>query len=108
MARPSNQDIYNRTPQLEAGSEAAVATAQAQYPTGKVIEAEVKDDGSGYEVTIGVQEGDIYKIYDVTLDAAGAVTGTEERPNVPPGQEKAHAHPKEKPLKERKPHAKVK
>jgi hypothetical protein len=34
----------------------------------------------------------------VKLDAAGAVTSTEERPNVPPGH-----HKKDKPLKERKP-----
>jgi outer membrane protein assembly factor BamA len=98
MARPSNQDIYNRTPELEAGSEAAVATVQAQYPTGKIVEAEVDETTGTCEVTVGVQEGEVYKIYEVKLDASGAVTSTEERPNVPPGH-----HKNDKPLKERKP-----
>jgi outer membrane protein assembly factor BamA len=103
MARPTNQDIYNRTPELEAGSEAAVAAVQALYPTGKVVEAEVDETNGTCEVTVGVQEDDAYKIYDVKLDANSAVTSTEERPNVAPG----HAHKKDKPLKERKPHAKT-
>jgi hypothetical protein len=100
MARPSNQDIYNRTPELEAGSEAAVATVQAQYPSGKIVEAEVDETTGTCEVTVATAEADgSYKVYDVKLDASGAVTSTEERPNVPPG----HAHKKDKPLKERKP-----
>ena len=100
MARPSNADIYNREPELEEGTEAAVAAVQAQYAGGKVVEAEHKDDGS-CEVTVAVQDGENYKVYEVQVDANGAITGTEERPATPPGHAK-------KPLKERKPHAKLK
>jgi hypothetical protein len=109
MPRPSNQDIYNRTPELEAGSEAAVAAVQALYPTGKVVEAEVDETNGSCEVTVATAEADgTYKVYEVKLDANSAVTSTEERPNVPPGHLKDKKEKIEKPLKERKPHAKVK
>lgn len=103
MPRPTNEEIYNKAPEIEEGSEAAIAAAQAQYPNAKVIEAEVKDDGSGSEITLAYVDADgtTYHVVEVTLDANNAITGTDERPNVPPGQAK-------RPLKERKPHGKFK
>ena len=106
MPRPSNQDIYNREAHTEAGAEQAASTAQALYPDAKMIEAEVKKDDIGaiigYEVTMGWLEGEAtYHILEVQLRPDYSVSGTEERPNVPPGA--AHKPDKhEKPLKERK------
>lgn len=118
MARPTNQEMYDREPELEAGSEAVVAAVQAAHPEHKIIEAEVDNDPTtgaalGYEVTSGWVDADgtTYHILESTFDADGTLTGEEERPNVPPGQAKEkHDKPdkKEKPLKARKPHAKVK
>jgi len=108
MGRPTNADIYARPPHIEAGAEGAIALAQSQYGNSKVLEAEVvtSDDGTvtGYEVTLGWVDGTETHIMVVSMDAAMGNVTYEERPNVPPGQEKPK-HPKheklEKPLTER-------
>jgi hypothetical protein len=95
-------DQYNRTPEIEVGSESAVAIVQAKYPNCKIIEADVLDDGSGTVVKLGLLEDDnTARIVDVTLDKNNVITKEEERPDVPPGQIN-------KSLRERKPHAKIK
>lgn len=106
MARPSNQDIYDREMEIEEGAEGAADVVIAFYPDKKLIEAEAKLDEEGavigYEVTVGWVDldGVTYHILEVRLDASLTITSTEERPNVPPGHVK-DKH--EKPLKQRKP-----
>ena len=109
MGRPTNAEIYERLPgTIEPGAEGAIALAQSQYGNSKVIEAEVMRDDSGnitgYEVTLGWVDGTNTHIMVVSMDAAMSNLAYEERPNVPPGQEKPK-HPKhekmDKPLKER-------
>jgi hypothetical protein len=101
MNRPSNTAIYNRTPEIELGSENAIAVVQAKYPNCKIIEADVLDDGSGTEITLGLMDGDSARIIDVVLNKENVILTETERPDVPPGLAKQT-------LKERKPHAKLK
>lgn len=112
--RPTNQEVYERTTEIEAGAEAAAGTAQAAYPDHKLIEAEVKTNAAGavtgYEVTMGAYTEDpatgerTYTITEVRLDVNGAIAGTEDRPDVPPGQEdKEKGGKPEKPDKHEKP-----
>ena len=89
--RPTNEDLYNKDPEIEPGTEQAVAAAQAAYPTGKVLESKsIKGESevvTGYEVTVGYQdEQSAYHIVELEMDAQCTITSTEERPDQPPGQ----------------------
>lgn len=98
MARPSNEDLYNKEPEIEPGTEQAVAAAQAAYPNSKALEAKqttMEGGATGYEVTLGyIDEANAYHIVEVEMDASCTILSTEERPNEPPGQ--ANKPPKDK------------
>ena len=96
--RPTNEELYNKEPDLEPGTEQAVAAVQTANPQiTKMLESEIlSDDASmttGYEVTGGWQdnpgmESEVTHIVEYTLDADCQITGQEERPADPPGQAK--------------------
>jgi hypothetical protein len=88
--RPTNADLYNKAVDIERGTDVAVATVMAAYPNTKVLSAEVhgEEDGEpdGYVVTLGWQEETGTHILEVGVAADGTtITGSHERPNVPPG-----------------------
>jgi hypothetical protein len=92
--RPSNQELYEKSPEIGDGTQGAVAAAQAAHPGyDRVLEAKpLTTDGTvtGYEVTLGKTDGTTYTILEVKLGTDLNVQSAEERPNVPPGQEKEH------------------
>ena len=108
MPRPTNSELLARNTEIEPGAEQAaqVAAAAAAVPEAKIIEAEVLD-GGGFEVTVGWTNADgTVVIREYALDGNLTITGSEDRPNTPPGlglkEKKSHEHP----LHERKGKAK--
>jgi hypothetical protein len=85
--RPTNEELYNKEPDIQPGTEQAVAAVQAAYPNSKILEA--KTEGTGYEVTAGyIDEQNAYHIVECELDASCTIVSQEERPNEAPGQAK--------------------
>lgn len=98
MARPTNQDIYNKAPEIEPEAQPAVSKVAAEVQATKELEGHVKSDGSGYDVTVGKLEGtpeagEVYHIFEAFVNMEMEIKSMEERPNEPPGQAKK-AQPK--------------
>lgn len=94
MSRPSNADLYNKTPEIDPEAQPAIDAIRAQYPDPwKFVSA--KKVGDGYDVAIGHPGDDGYVLREVSLDATFTVTNTEDRPDVAPGHkpDKPHGKP---------------
>lgn len=94
MPRPTNQQIidkFNGSPEIDAGTEQAVATAQAQYPTGQVLEA-TKDEAGVCQVTVGIagKDGVPARVLELSFDVNGTLTETDERTDKPAREHEAH------------------
>lgn len=90
--RPSNEELYNKEPDIQPGTEDAVLAAQAAYPGCKVLEAKsvtMEGGATGYDVTIGqIDEQNVYHIIELEMDSSCTIVSTEERPDEAPGQAK--------------------
>jgi hypothetical protein len=93
MARPSNEDLYNKDPEIEGGENAAITTAAvtaalAHYPNQEAKALEAKTVSGIGHVTVGYKATDGVHIVEVTVDAMGVVTPGEERKDQHPGHGK--------------------
>lgn len=97
MGRPTNQELIDKLSaaiDVDAGTEAAVAAAQAAFPEMTVLEASLDAETGIAEVTLGVASPDAgvtpARLVEVTVAADGTVT-SEERPDTAPGHGKTKA-----------------
>jgi hypothetical protein len=93
MARPSNEDLYHKEPEIEGGEHAAITTAAvaaalAHYPNQDAKALDAKTVSGIGHVTVGYKTADGVHIVEVTVDAMGVVTPGEERKNEHPGHGK--------------------
>jgi hypothetical protein len=102
MGRPTNAELADQDPELEEGTDDAVATALAQFPGSKAVEAVRRDDGH-VEVTVADPNKDIH---EVTVSEDGkSVLSVEHRVDTIEGATQ-HEHTKARHHKKNKGEAK--
>lgn len=84
--RPSNEDLYNKEPEIDPAAQPAVDVVLSQHAGAKGLEGKVRADGTGYDVTAGSvdQDGVTYHIWECDVNMALVITETEERRDTKP------------------------